>query len=112
MELLSKRSKWTRTHRCDQAAESADQARSSKRFLLEARTLARLSHPNTVRIFESGRDRLWAALLGDGVCQWKNKTLVLERGQLAPELAIYLTVQICSVGRSPQNGSFIGTSSP
>ena len=78
--------------------QSPDQSRSSKRFLLEARTLARLSHPNTVRIFDSGRDTnsglLYLAM--EFVNGKTLKALVLERRQLAPELAIYLTLQICS----------------
>ena len=87
--------------------KSPAQARSSKRFLLEARTLARLSHPNTVRIFESGRDSGTGLLYL--VMEFVNgktlKALVLERGQLAPELAIYLTLQICSaLAEAHRNG--------
>ena len=60
-----------------------------------------------MRIFESGRDPSSGLLYL--VMEFVNgktlKTLVLERGQLAPELAIYLTVQICSaLAEAHRNG--------
>jgi len=76
-------------------AKEADDV-ASRRFAREAQLTARISHPNAVTVFDSGKTKdgtLWYAMeLVDGVDLEKH---VGQRGALSPERVIKILAQLC-----------------
>jgi eukaryotic-like serine/threonine-protein kinase len=67
-----------------------------ERFRREARTAARLSHPNIVAVFDSGSDDEQHYLVMEYVPGQSLAQLLARHGRLAPRLAAELAVAVCA----------------
>ena len=67
-----------------------------ERFRREARTAARLSHPNVVAVFDSGSDAGQHYLVMEYVPGESLAELLAREGRLAPGRAAELAVQVCA----------------
>lgn len=67
-----------------------------ERFRREARTAARLSHPNIVAVFDSGSDAGQHYLVMEYVAGHSLAELLHRQGRLAPGRAAELTIQVCA----------------
>ncbi|MEM7307294.1 MAG: serine/threonine-protein kinase [Planctomycetota bacterium] len=76
------------------AAEPERHADFAERFAREARTLARLSHPNLVAVYDHGQDGALAWLVMEYV-DGSNLRDVLRAGELAPAEALALVPKLC-----------------
>jgi hypothetical protein len=86
--------------------EVANSPGFTERFSREARSLARLSHPNIVTIFDFGAaDSLYYFSMEyvDG----KNVRDLLEAGELAPTLALKIIAQVCDALQYAHDEGFV-----
>jgi serine/threonine protein kinase len=67
-----------------------------ERFRREARTAARLSHPNIVAVFDSGSDAEQHYLVMEYVPGQSLAELLARQGRLAPQRAAELAVEVCA----------------
>jgi eukaryotic-like serine/threonine-protein kinase len=67
-----------------------------ERFRREARSAARLSHPNIVAVFDSGSDAGDHYLVMEYVAGQSLAELLARQGRLAPRLAAELAVEVCA----------------
>src|SRR6266508_5531008 len=67
-----------------------------ERFRREARTAARLSHPNIVAVFDSGSDAEQHYLVMEYVPGQSLAELLHRHGRLAPRRAAELAVEVCA----------------
>jgi eukaryotic-like serine/threonine-protein kinase len=67
-----------------------------ERFRREARAAARLSHPNTVAVFDSGADADQPYLVMEYVAGQSLAQLLARQGRLAPRRAVELAVEVCA----------------
>ena len=67
-----------------------------ERFRREARSAARLSHPNIVAVFDSGSDADLHYLVMEYVAGHSLAQLLAGQGRLAPGRAVELTIQVCA----------------
>jgi serine/threonine-protein kinase len=67
-----------------------------ERFRREARTAARLSHPNVVTVFDSGSDGQLHYLVMEYVAGESLAELLARQGRLAPRRAAELAMQVCA----------------
>src|ERR687892_209294 len=67
-----------------------------ERFRREARSAARLSHPNIVAVFDSGSDADQPYLVMEYVAGQSLAELLARQGRLAPRRAAELAVQVCA----------------
>jgi tRNA A-37 threonylcarbamoyl transferase component Bud32 len=67
-----------------------------ERFRREARSAARLSHPNVVAVFDSGSDADQHYLVMEYVAGQNLAELLARQGRLAPRRAAELAVQVCA----------------
>jgi tRNA A-37 threonylcarbamoyl transferase component Bud32 len=66
-----------------------------ERFRREARSAARLSHPNIVAVFDSGSDAGLHYLVMEYVAGQSLAQLLADRGRLAPRRAAELAIEVC-----------------
>jgi tRNA A-37 threonylcarbamoyl transferase component Bud32 len=66
-----------------------------ERFRREARSAARLSHPNIVAVFDSGSDADQHYLVMEYVAGQSLAQLLADQGRLAPRRAAELTIEVC-----------------
>jgi tRNA A-37 threonylcarbamoyl transferase component Bud32 len=66
-----------------------------ERFRREARSAARLSHPNIVAVFDSGSDAGQHYLVMEYVAGQSLAELLAGQGRLAPRRAVELVIQVC-----------------
>lgn len=70
-------------------------AKFEERFFLEASTLAQLQHPNTVRVYDYGRDDDGTYFLAMELVDGEGLDAVIRReGKLVAERAVHLAVQV------------------
>src|SRR5829696_7187224 len=67
-----------------------------ERFRREARSAARLSHPNIVAVFDSGSDADQHYLVMEYVAGQSLAELLADQGRLAPRRAAELGVEVCA----------------
>src|SRR4029450_828361 len=67
-----------------------------ERFRREARSAARLSHPNIVAVFDSGSDADQHSLVMEYVAGQSLAELLARQGRLAPRRAAELAVEVCA----------------
>jgi hypothetical protein len=67
-----------------------------ERFRREARSAARLSHPNIVAVFDSGSDADQPYLVMEYVPGQSLAQLLARQGRLAPRRAVELAIQVCA----------------
>jgi serine/threonine protein kinase len=67
-----------------------------ERFRREARSAARLSHPNIVAVFDSGSDAGEHYLVMEYVAGQSLAELLADQGRLAPRRAAELGVEVCA----------------
>ena len=67
-----------------------------ERFRREARSAARLSHPNIVAVFDSGSDAEQLYLVMEHVAGQSLAQLLADQGRLAPRRAAELGVEVCA----------------
>jgi eukaryotic-like serine/threonine-protein kinase len=67
-----------------------------ERFRREARSAARLSHPNIVAVFDSGSDGEQPYLVMEYVAGQSLAQLLHRQGRLAPRPAVELAIQVCA----------------
>ena len=67
-----------------------------ERFQREARSAARLSHPNIVAVFDSGSDAEHHYLVMEYVPGQSLAELLHPQGRLAPRWAAELAVEVCA----------------
>ena len=67
-----------------------------ERFRREARTAARLSHPNIVAVFDSGSDADQSYLVMEYVPGQSLAELLARQGRLAPRRAAELAMEVCA----------------
>jgi eukaryotic-like serine/threonine-protein kinase len=67
-----------------------------ERFRREARSAARLSHPNVVAVFDSGSDAGEHYLVMEYVAGQSLAELLADQGRLAPRRAAELGVEVCA----------------
>src|SRR5919106_382589 len=67
-----------------------------ERFRREARSAARLSHPNIVAVFDSGSDADQPYLVMEYVAGQSLAQLLADQGPLAPRRAAELGVEVCA----------------
>ena len=71
-------------------------ASSRKRFVVEAKAAAALSHPNIVDIYDFGEAEDGAMFLAMQFIEGKNlKDILHKRGRLSPAETITITIQVC-----------------
>lgn len=66
-----------------------------ERFTLEARTLAKLDHPNIVTLFDYGRTEDGRYFLALEYINGPRFTDLVQKGRLEPEHAVRLLLQVC-----------------
>jgi serine/threonine-protein kinase len=77
-------------------AGDADASEFARRFLLEASTAARLTHPNVVTIFDYGETRDGRCFIAMEYLEGRSLSDELKRsGRLAPDRAIHIAKQVC-----------------
>jgi serine/threonine protein kinase len=67
-----------------------------ERFRREARSAAKLSHPNIVAVFDSGSDGEQPYLVMEYVAGQSLAGLLAGQGRLAPRRAAELVIQVCA----------------
>ena len=77
-------------------AGDADASEFARRFLLEASTAAKLTHPNVVTIFDYGETQDGSCFIAMEYLEGRSLSDELKRhGRLAPERAIHIAKQVC-----------------
>ena len=74
----------------------ADAAEFARRFLLEASTAAKLTHPNVVTIFDYGETAAGACFIAMEYLEGRSLSEELKKhGRVSPERAIHIAKQVC-----------------
>jgi eukaryotic-like serine/threonine-protein kinase len=77
-------------------AGGADTMEFARRFLLEASTAAKLTHPNVVTIFDYGETADGACFIAMEYLEGRSVSEELKKqGRVAPERAIHIAKQVC-----------------
>ena len=77
-------------------AEYADDPMSLERFSREARSAARLDHPNIAQIYDSGRDEARSFIVMEYVDGPHLGQMLETEGRLPPPQAVEIATQVCS----------------
>lgn len=86
------------------AEDASSDERQVQRFLREARTLSKLSHPNIVNFVDFGQDPNHQVLyLVMELIEGCELASVLEGSRLAPEFAVEVVTQMCSALAEPHH---------
>jgi eukaryotic-like serine/threonine-protein kinase len=76
--------------------DSQSDARDRKRFLREASMLAKLTHPNTVRVFDFGIENETPFIVMEYVKGQTLQDILVATPVMPPERALRITRQVCS----------------
>ena len=72
----------------------AEQKEFSERFILEARTAAKLEHPNSVQVYDVGKDRKYFYIVMQYIDGGSLTKLIHNKGKLEAALALHIIHQI------------------